>query len=380
MGGLMLMQFEDFVSWANGILPWIYNVLVWWFNAAWWWVNLVWDFVVILWASIFGSTAALAFWFKAVLFPGLVFILMAIIFVVWATRKTWGRIQGRRGPYNVGKYGGLQLFADAIKLIGKESIIPDGAKKWMYRFLPSFLLLIVLLPFVFIPWDPDWVIVDLSVSLVLIFAFLTAIPVISLFAGWISGSKYTVIGGFRAANNQFAAEIPLVLSSVGPALLAGSLSVLDISIVQANSFWFIILLPLNMVTFLVSAVVSVGMVPFDAPVADSEILFGWRTEFSGIWFVMTYFAEFAEMMFYSAMVVTLFLGGFSGPAFIPGVVTFIIKLMIVMFFFIILTSSFYRLRQDQIVKFSWKYLLPLTVFNILLVMFGMAYFGFYIGG
>ena len=135
-----------------------------------------------------------------------------------------------------------------------------------------------------------------------------------------------------------------------------------------------------MVTFLVSAVVSVGMVPFDAPVADSEILFGWRTEFSGIWFVMTYFAEFAEMMFYSAMVVTLFLGGFSGPAFIPGVVTFIIKLMIVMFFFIILTSSFYRLRQDQIVTFSWKYLLPLTVFNILLVMFGMAYFGFYIGG
>jgi len=374
------MQFEDFINWLNGIPGWLYDVLVWWFNAIWWWINLLWDSIVIIWASMFGNAEVLAYWFKAIVFPGLVFILLGIIFTVWATRKTWGRIQGRRGPYNLGKYGGLQLFADAIKLIGKESIIPKGAKRWMYRFLPSFLLVIVLLPFVFIPWDTDWVIVDLSVSLVLIFAFLTAIPVISLLAGWISGSKYTIIGGFRAANNQFASEIPLVLSTVGPAMLAGSLSVLSIAQVQADSFWFIFLLPLNFVTFLISAVMSVGMVPFDAPVADSEILFGWRTEFSGIWFVMTYFAEFAEMLFYSAMMVTLFFGGFSGPAFLPGIVIFLIKLMIVMFFFIIVTSSFYRLRQDQIVSFSWKYLLPLTILNILIVMFGMAYFGLYIGG
>jgi NADH-quinone oxidoreductase subunit H len=315
------------------------------------------------------------FLFRAVIFPGLIFVVMALIWAVWFTRKLWGRIQDRRGPVHMGKYGGLQLFADAIKLIAKESIIPDNARRWMFRFLPGLLLVIVLLPFCFIPWDLEyWFIADLSVSLVLVFAFLTAVPVISLLAGWVSGSKYSLIGGFRAANNQFAAEIPMIISTIGPALLAGSLSLMGIARAQ-SSIWFAVLLPINLATFLVAAIASVGIFPFDAPVADSEIIFGWRTEFTGIYFTLTYFAEFAEQMLYSALIVTLFLGGPIGPLVGPlaGPVNFVLKFLITFFFFVLVSSSFQRLRQDQIVHYCWKYLLPLALLNVIIAMFAIVY-------
>jgi NADH-quinone oxidoreductase subunit H len=373
------MQGFDFFNWLAGIPDWIYGILLWIWHLlegilAWIWGVFTW-----LWAII-ADPVYFMFLVRAIVFPGLVFILLALIFSVWFTRKMWARIQDRRGPTHIGKYGGLQLIADAIKLMAKETIIPDKARRWMYRILPSLLLVIVLLPFMFIPWDPYWNIIggpefpDLSVSLVLIFAFLTAVPVFALLIGWISGSKYTLIGGFRAANNQFASEIPMIISSVGPAMLAGSLSLFTITASQTG-IWYIVLLPINFVTFLVAAIASVGTFPFDAPVADSEIIFGWRTELSGIYFTMTYFAEFAEQMLYSALMVALFFGGFNGLPFLPGYVNFIIKFLVVFFVFIVVTSSFYRLRQDQIVRLCWKYLLPLSILNVVLVMLGMAYFG-----
>lgn len=361
---------DGIVDWLFGIPTWLHDVISWWVRAIFWWLSSIWAIFVYVWSVVVYN---IGFLFKAVIFPGLIFIVMGIIFAVWSTRKLWGRIQARRGPFHIGKYGGLQLFADAIKLISKETIIPEKARRWMYRFLPSFLLIIVLLPFAFIPWDSSWFIADLSVSLVLVFAFLTAVPVIALLSGWISGSKYSLIGGFRAANNQFACEIPMIISSVGPALLAGSLSVMGIAQAQAG-IWYVVLLPVNMVTFLVAAIASVGTFPFDAPVADSEIIFGWRTEFSGIYFTMTYFAEFAEQLLYSALLVTLFFGGFWGLPFIPAVVNFIIKFLVVFFFFVIVTSSFYRLRQDQIVRYCWKYLLPLSVLNVVVALLAIAYF------
>jgi NADH-quinone oxidoreductase subunit H len=368
MGGVVLQI--DFFAWLQGIPAWLYGVIQWLFSIVSGIFYWIWGIFTWIWAAVF-DVANFFFLIRAILFPGLVFILMTIIFAVWFTRKLWGRIQDRRGPFHLGKYGGLQLFADAIKLVAKETIIPDKARRWMYRFLPSMLLLVVLIPFAFIPWDPIWYIADLSVSLVLVFAFLTAVPVVALLSGWISGSKYTLIGGFRAANNQFASEIPLIISTIGPAMLAGSLSVMAITQAQSN-IWFIFLLPINVATFLVAAIASVGTFPFDAPVADSEVIFGWRTEFSGIYFTLTYFAEFAETALYSALIVALFLGGFQGPAFLPGSVIFIIKFLIVFFFFVVVTSSFHRLRQDQIVYFCWKYLLPLSILNVVLVMLGIA--------
>jgi NADH-quinone oxidoreductase subunit H len=368
IGGGILLQI-DFIAWLRGIPDWLYEVIRWVYGILYALFTWVWGLFVWIWAVVMDS-----FWFlfKAILFPGLIFVVLGIIFAVWFTRKTWGRVQARRGPYHMGKYGGLQLFADAIKLVAKETIIPDNAKRWMYRVLPSLLLIAVLIPFAFIPWDNNWFIADLSVSLVLTFAFLTVVPVVSVLAGWTSGSKYTLIGGFRAANNQFAAEIPLIISSVGPAMLAGSLSVMGISQAQAN-FWYIFLLPVNFVTFMVSATVIVGLVPFDAPVADSEILFGWRTEFTGIYFTMTYFAEFAKQMLFCALMVAMFFGGSYGLPFIPPVLNFIIKFLVMLFFFVIVTSSFFRLRQDQVAHFCWRWLLPLSLLNVVGAMLAIVY-------
>jgi NADH-quinone oxidoreductase subunit H len=142
-----------------------------------------------------------------------------------------------------------------------------------------------------------------------------------------------------------------------------------------SSIWFAVLLPINLATFLVAAIASVGIFPFDAPVADSEIIFGWRTEFTGIHFTLTYFAEFAEQMLYSALIVTLFLGGPIGPLVGPlaGPVNFVLKFLITFFFFVLVSSSFQRLRQDQIVHYCWKYLLPLALLNIVLIMLAIVY-------
>ncbi|MBN2229139.1 MAG: NADH-quinone oxidoreductase subunit H [Candidatus Thorarchaeota archaeon] len=370
------MQF-DFITWLDGLYNWFIGLLIWFWNVIEWFFFWIIDLINGVWAIVI-IPENFMFLFRSIIFPGLIFIVLALIFSIWFIRKTWARIQDRRGPTHMGKYGGLQLFADAIKLMAKETIIPDKARRWAYRILPSLLLLIVLLPFAFIPWDPIWNILgnpafpDLSVSLVLVFAFLTAVPVLSLLIGWVSGSKYSLIGGFRAANNQFASEIPMVISSIGPAMLAGSLSLFGI--VQAQtSIWYIVLLPINFTTFMVAAIASVGTFPFDAPVADSEIIFGWRTELSGIYFTLVYFAEFAEQMLYSALMVVLFFGGFNGLPFLPGIVNFLIKWLVVLFIFVVVTSSFYRIRQDQIVHLCWKYLLPLSILNVVLVMFAVVY-------
>ena len=372
------MQF-DFFAWFGSLWDWIYGILLWFWGIIKWLVLWVIGIVEGIW-ELAAIPDNFMFLFRAIVMPGLIFLLFALIFTVWFTRKIWARVQDRRGPTHMGKYGGFQLFADAIKLMAKETIIPDKARRWMYRILPSLLLVIVLITFAFIPWDPYWNLMgspdsafpDLSVSLVLVFALLTAVPVFSLLIGWVTGSKYSLIGGFRAANNQFAAEIPMVISSVGPAMLAGSLSMYSIVAAQ-SSIWYIILLPINFATFLVASIASVGTFPFDAPVADSEIIFGWRTELSGIYFTVVYFAEFAEQMLYSALMVALFFGGFNGLPFLPGIVNFLIKWIVVYFLFTVITSSFYRLRQDQIVHLCWKYLLPLSILNVILVMFVMAY-------
>lgn len=373
------MQFNIF-EWFGGLWDWILGILLWFWGIIKWLVIWILDIINNIWA-LAAMPENFMFLIRAILMPGLVFILLALIFTVWYTRKIWARVQDRRGPTHVGKYGGFQLFADAIKLMAKETIIPDKAKKSLYRILPSLLLVIVLITFAFIPWDPYWNILgapgsafpDLSVSLVLIFALLTAVPVFSLLIGWVTGSKYSLIGGFRAANNQFASEIPMVISSVGPAMLAGSLSMYSIVAAQ-TSIWYVVLLPINFATFMVASIASVGTFPFDAPVADSEIIFGWRTELSGIYFTVVYFAEFAEQMLYSALMVALFFGGFNGLPFLPGIVNFVIKWLVVYFIFTVVTSSFYRLRQDQIVHLCWKYLLPLSILNVILVMFAMVYF------
>ncbi|MFQ5819649.1 MAG: NADH-quinone oxidoreductase subunit H [Candidatus Heimdallarchaeota archaeon] len=342
------------------------------------------------------------FWqlFRILIFPGLLFAVIMVWPNVWIERKMWGRIHDRRGPTHVGFRGFLQLMADFIKLLSKETIIPKKAHKLMFRAIPILSLIFALTAFSLLPFDENWALyysIDdgvknyFSYDLILLYALLTGIPVMGLLAGWAAGSKYPIIGGWRYANQQFAVEIPLLLSTVGPALLTGSLSLMYISLKQADTIWFVFILPLTFITFVTAGIASVGRWPFDIEDADSEIVVGWRTEYGGSLFMIVFMAQYIEIFLFCGTAVALWLGGgqiipFVSNAtilgrfakYIPPAFIFIGKMLLVYLLFIIVTNSLHRIRMDQILKLMWRILIPLTLINILGAMLGLALFpGFF---
>jgi len=311
--------------------------------------------------------------FKIIVFPGLFFIIMSAVALVWLERKMWGRIQDRRGPTYIGKFGTFQLFADAVKLMSKETIIPSRAYKLMYRFLPILNFLAVAIGIGLIPFSAEWAIGRSSVSLILVYALLTVIPVVGLLAGWASGSKYPLIGGLRFASQQFSFEVPLLLSAVAPAMLAGSIDLMTIS--QSQSIiWFVLLAPLSFVTFIIASIAELSKVPLDMPDADAEIVWGWRTEYTGIYFLLYYFAQYLELFLFTGMATALFLGGGYGIPFLPHVVTYLIKMFGLSLVIIVLTSSLHRVRMDQLLRMCWRLLLPLTLLNLAAIMLLLGYY------
>lgn len=311
--------------------------------------------------------------FKIIVFPGLLFIIFSAVALVWLERKLWGRIQDRRGPAYIGKAGTMQLFADAIKLLSKETIIPSKAYGLMYRFLPILDFVAVAIGISLIPFSEQWSIGRSNVSLILVYALLTVVPVIGLLAGWAAGSKYPLVGGFRSASQQFSFEVPLLLSAVTPALLAGSLDMMTISESQ-STIWFVVFAPLSFITFVFASIAELSKVPLDIPDADAEIVWGWRTEYTGVYFLLIYFAQYLELFLFSGVATALFLGGGSGIPFLPSVVTFLIKMFTVSFVIIVLTSSFHRVRMDQVLRLCWRRLLPLTLLNLAGILLVLAYF------
>nr|MDO8098405.1 NADH-quinone oxidoreductase subunit H [Candidatus Njordarchaeota archaeon] len=311
--------------------------------------------------------------FKVLVFPGLLFIIFSAITLVWLERKIWGRIQDRRGPTYIGKFGTLQLIADAIKLLSKETIVPSKAYRLMYRFLPILNFAAVAIGIALIPFSEEWAIGRSNVSLILVYALLTVIPVVGLLAGWASGSKYPLVGGFRFASQQFGFGVPLLLSAVAPALLAGSIDLMIISQRQ-SVIWFIVFTPLSFITFIVASVAEISKVPLDIPDADAEIVWGWRTEYSGVYFLIYYFAQYLELFLFAGMATALFLGGGSGIPFLPPVLTYLVKMFVVSIMITVITSSLHRVRMDQLLRICWRILLPLTLLNIAGIMLVLAYF------
>jgi len=343
---------------------------------------------------------------RILIFPGLLFAVIMVWPNVWIERKMWGRIHDRRGPTHLGFGGFLQLMADFIKLLSKETIIPKKAHKIMFRAIPILSLFFALTAFSLLPFDENWALyysIDegvntctgaglsgsgchyFSYDLILLYALLTGIPVMGLLAGWAAGSKYPIIGGWRYANQQFAVEIPLLLSAVGPAILTGSLSLMYISLKQADTIWFVFILPLTFITFVTAGIASVGRWPFDIEDADSEIVVGWRTEYGGSLFMVVFMAQYVEIFLFCGTAVALWLGGGqlipSVPNsaipiinLIPPAFIFIGKMLLVYLLFIIVTNSLHRIRMDQILKLMWRILIPLTLINILGAMLALALF------
>lgn len=300
-------------------------------------------------------------------------IQLMVISMIWLERKIMAHMQVRLGPMRVGPHGLLQPIADGIKLLFKEDIIPEKASKLLFVLAPAMAMIPAMLTFAVIPFGDtvkilgykvDLVITDINIGFLYIFGVSSLGIYGIVMAGWASNNKYSLLGGIRSSAQMISYELTLGLSLIGVVMLTESLSLVDVVNAQAR-FWNIILQPLGFFIYFTSAIAEVNRCPFDLPEAESELVAGYHTEYSSMKFAMFFMAEYANMITVSAIAVTFFLGGWQGP-FLPPVVWFMLKLSGCLFFFIWIRSTFPRLRYDQLMNFGWKFLLPLSLLNILI--------------
>jgi NADH-quinone oxidoreductase subunit H len=285
------------------------------------------------------------------------------LFLVWLERKTAGHIQLRIGPKEVGPFGVLQTIVDGIKLMGKELITPQPVSWFLFVLGPIMVFTPVLVAFIVLPFGPHLQIRDLNVGLMLIFAF-AGINVLSiLMGGWASNNKYALLGAIRSVAQNVAYEIPLLLSAMSVVLMAGSLSLQEIVEAQEGG-WFIFYQPVAGLLYLIGATAETNRAPFDIPEAESELVAGFHTEYSGMRFGLFFLAEYTNMFIVAAVATTLFFGGWRGP-FLPGPWWFLLKVYILIFVVIWVRWTFPRLRFDQLMSFAWKYMIPIALVNLL---------------
>lgn len=297
----------------------------------------------------------------------LAYATLTVLALTWLERKLLARLQDRRGPMHVGKFGLLQPIADMFKFLGKEDTVPRSADRFLFTLAVVALPAIAFTALGVVPMAEGWVPVRSDVALILVFAIFSLGPLWVFVGGWAANSKYTLLGGMRGAAQMIAYEIPLVLSTVGIVMLVGSFNVVDIVRAQ-DGVWFAMLQPFGFFVFAVGMIAEVERLPFDIPEAEAELVAGWNTEYSGLKFAMAFFAEFTRLYIGSALLVLLFLGGWNGP-FLHPVLWFLLKVWIVMAVVMWATrASFPRLRMDQLLNIGWKRFLPLAMVNILMAM------------
>ncbi len=284
------------------------------------------------------------------------------LLLVWVERKVAGHMQFRIGPKEVGPYGLLQSIADAIKLMGKELITPRYVDRPLYLLAPVLIFLPALVTMVVIPFDRHLQVRDIDVAVVLILAFGSLTPLSVFMAGWGSVNKYSLLGGMRSISQEIAYEIPMVLSIIPVVMLAGSLSLREI--VEAQRIPYILLQPVAFFVYFISAVAETNRTPFDLPEAESELVAGYHVEYSGMRFALFFLAEYTNLFIVCALATTFFLGGYKGPWF-PGWVWFFVKTYLLIFVVMWFRWTFPRVRFDQLLNFSWKFLIPLAMINLL---------------
>lgn len=315
-------------------------------------------------AGLAGLAPVLGDWVGAVLaMVGLfTFCAVLVMVLVYAERKISAHMQARLGPMRVGWHGLLQVIADTIKMIVKETWVPPYADAWVYRAAPYVVFTAGFLALIALPLDRNVTPAHLNVGLLYVLAVGTPGVIGILMAGWSSGNKYSFIGGMRSAAQMVSYEVPLVLSILGVVMLARSLDLQ--AIVAGQAIPYAIFQPLAFFIFMVAAVAETNRNPFDIPEAESELTAGFHTEYSGVRFAYFFLAEYVNMFVLSALGVTLFLGGWRGP-FLPGWAWYLAKTAAVLFGFMWFRWTFPRLRADQLMDLSWKVLTPLAFLNLL---------------
>lgn len=282
--------------------------------------------------------------------------------MIWIERRGLARFQDRLGPNRVGPFGLLQPIADIIKLFMKEDWMPPFADKVIFVTAPGIIVVTVLLAFAVVPITQRINVSDANVGLVF-FLGMTSMGVYGIvLAGWASNSKYSLIGGMRAAAQMISYELPMALAMAGVVLLAGSLRLSDIVNAQPK-LWFCVLQPVGFVVFAIAGIAEARRTPFDLPEADSELVAGYHTEYSSMKFALFFMGEYLDVILISAMVTVLYLGGWQGPV-LPPIVWFIVKMFAVIFMFIWVRAVLPRYRFDQLMTFGWKALLPLSIVNL----------------
>lgn len=281
--------------------------------------------------------------------------------MIWIERRLLARFQDRLGPNRVGPMGLLQPIADIIKLFMKEDWIPPFADRMAYIIAPGIIVVTVLLAFAVVPITQSIKVSDSNVGM-LFFLGLTSLGVYGIvLGGWGSNSKYSLIGGMRAAAQMISYELPMGVSMASVALLAGSFRLIDV--VNAQSVWYCLLQPLGFLVFTIAGIAEARRSPFDLPEADSELVAGYHTEYSSMKFALFFMGEYLDVILISALVTVLYLGGWRGPL-LPPIVWFAIKMFAMIFIFIWCRAVLPRYRFDQLMGFGWKVLLPLSLLNI----------------
>ncbi len=290
-------------------------------------------------------------------------VLLGAAIVTWLERRLLGRLQNRIGPNRWGPFGVLQPIADLVKLLTKEDLVPAGADRVVFNLVPLAMMAPLLVMTAVIPFNKNTALADLNVGVLFILAVSSLSTVAVFMAGWSSNNRYALFGAARAVAVLISYEIPVVLSLLGVVMIAGSMSLGGI--VQAQVIPFLLVQPLAAFVFLAGMSAELNRTPFDVAEAESEIIAGYHTEYSGIKFALIFAAETGAMIVVSAVIATLFLGGWSGPfASFLGWLWFLIKIFLVIFVFIWIRATYPRLRVDQIMAVSWKFLLPLSLINL----------------
>jgi NADH-quinone oxidoreductase subunit H len=324
-----------------------------------------------------------AFWHTApgigvtILAEVLAVIVGLLIFVAYATyfeRKVLAAAQLRRGPNVVGPFGLLQPFADGLKLLTKETIIPAGANRVLFLMAPMLTFTLALVGWAVIPFDAGWVIANINVGILYLFAISSLGVYGIIVAGWASNSKYSFLGGLRSAAQMVSYEVSIGFVIVSVLLTAGSLNLSNI-VLAHQPLWMWLLLSPMLVVFFISGMAETNRPPFDLPEGESELVGGFNTEYSAMTFALFFLGEYANMFMISALTAILFLGGWLPPfglqvaplTWVPGVLWFILKVCLTMFMFLWVRATLPRFRYDQLMRIGWKLFLPFSLFWVMVI-------------
>ena len=284
--------------------------------------------------------------------------------LIWVERRMLGFWQDRLGPNRVGPLGILQPLADVIKLMFKEDWLPPFVNKRIFILAPAIVMFTTLMSFVIVPMAPGIWVADMNIGL-LFFLALSSMGAYSLIlGGWSSNNKYALLGAMRGASQMITYEIFMGLSLMGVVMMSGSFNMTDIVLAQQN-MWNVIPQVVGFVVFFIAGIAETHRLPFDIPESESELIAGYHAEYSGMKFGMFFVGEYIGITLISALIVTLFFGGWLGPDFLPPILWFSLKTLFFILIFILLRASLPRPRYDQLLSYGWKLLLPLTLVNLL---------------